>query len=875
MQSKKYTPLLSVVFIVLSYVTAQAQVTSPKEFLGFTPGDDYKLANYKQSFAYFKKIAPQTKRMKLIEVGPSAMGETMLLAVISSEENLARVDRLKEIARRLAMGRGLNDAEARALAKEGRTMVWIDGGMHASEIGHAQHTINLAYDVITREEEEYRKIRDKVVLLLIPSINPDGQNMVADWFNSHYGTPREGTPMPWLYQKYAGHDNNRDWYMLNLQETRNMTRLLYHEYFPQIVYNHHQTAPFPARIFVPPNADPLNPNIPPLVVRGLNLVGTAMHTRFEAEGKSGVISQATFSAWWNGGMRTTPYFHNIIGILTETAHASPYPASYKLTPEQMELSNWYPNPYKGGEWRFRDTVDYMNTASMGVLNIAADLAETFQYNIYLMAKRAIEAGEKEAPYGFIFPLNGRDPNTAVDFLSRMLMSGLEVHVAKTTFTYDGISYPAGTPVMLASQPYRPHLMDMCLPQNHPTRLQYPGGPPIRPYDTAGYTLTQQMGIRTVQIKTKPAGELLGNLEKVTSITPPAASITGGRAKGAYLLPYDRNVSVTATNRLLAAGQQVHWLREDTSIGGKVYPAGTVVVPSGQSAHEAVEKIVKELFIPAVAADSIGAAKTLKLRKLRVGTFDTYGGHMPQGWTQYILEKFEFDHATVINPDILAGNLKNKVDVLILTTFPNIEDRRAAGRAGQGGLGGGFLGGPAPKELAPEVAARLRGIGEKGLDHLAAFVREGGVLIATEGANEPTVNLFKLPVREVTKGSKFYSPGSVFTSYVDTHHPFGWGMPSEAQIYFDNGQAWESDLSFPSVSQGGAFVRYPEKSPLISGWILSDEVIHNRAAAVEYRVGAGRVVLFGFDVIFRGQPHLGFKLLFNSIHVGAAESADMK
>jgi hypothetical protein len=869
--------LLALLFILLLAASASAQVTSPREFLGFTPGDDYKLANYKQSFAYFKKMAGQTKRMKLFEVGKSAMGEAMLLAVISSEENIARLDRLKEIARSLALGRGLADEQARALAKEGRAMVWIDGGMHATEVGHAQHMINLGFDMVTREDEEYRKIRDRVVLLLIPSINPDGQNMVADWFNSHYGTPREGTPMPWLYQKFAGHDNNRDWYMLNLPETRNMTRLLYHEYFPQIVYNHHQTAPFPARIFVPPNADPMNPNIPPMVIRGINLVGTAMHARFEAEEKSGVISQATFSSWWNGGMRTTPYFHNVIGILTETGHASPYPATYKLTPEQMEPTGWYPNPYRGGPWRFKDTVDYMNTASLGLLNIAADLAESFQYNMYLMARNAIRKGETEPPYGFIFPMDRRDPNTTADFLNRMLASGLEVHVAKAAFTYEGATYPEGTPVILASQAYRPHLMDMTMPQKHPMRLQYPNGPPIRPYDIAGWTLTEQMGVKNIAMKSKPPADLLDKLERTQTVAPPVASITGGRAgaKGAYLLPHDRNVAIRATNRLLAAGQKVYWLKEDAPAGGKSYPAGTVVVPAGQGAHEAVAKIVDELRIPATAVESLGARRSLGLRRLRVGTYDPYGGNMPQGWTQYILEQFDFDHAPVINPEIRAGNLKNKVDVLILTTWPNVEDRQPTTRAGQGGLGGGFLGGPAPREVAPEVAARLKGIGREGLDNLASFVREGGVLIACESANEPAANLFKLPVREVTKGSKFYSPGSVFRAYVDSSHPFGWGMPSEATIYFDNGQAWEADISFPSVSEGGAFVRYPETNPLVSGWIINDEVIHNRSAAVEFRVGAGRVALFGFDVIFRGQPHLGFMLLFNAIHAGAAEAEDLK
>ncbi len=868
--------LALLLFTALGAAGRAAPVTSPKAYLGFTPGDDYKLANYKQSFGYFKKIAGETGRMKLFEVGKSAMGEPMLLAVISSEANLARLERLKEIARRLADGRGTTDDQARTLAKEGRAMVWIDGGMHATEVGHAQHMINLAYDMVTRDGDEYRKIRDRVVLLLIPSINPDGQNMVADWFMKNYGTPREGTPLPWLYQKYAGHDNNRDWFMLNLPETRHMTKLLYHEYFPQIVYNHHQSAPFPARIFIPPYADPMNPNIPPLVMRGNNLVGTAMHQRFEAENKAGVISEQTFSAWWNGGMRTTPYFHNVIGILTETAHASPYPAEYKLTPEQMEPTGWYPNPYKGGSWRFRDTVDYMNTGSMGVLYIAADLSETFQFNRYLMAKRAAQQGETEAPYGFIFPLDRRDPNTAADFLNRMILGGLEVQVARTPFMQDGVTYPAGTPVILAAQPHRPHLMDMVLPQKHPMRLQYPGGPPLKPYDIAGWTLTEQMGVTAIPMRTRPSAQTRQLFTRVETIQPPAGHVTmtQGKVTAAFLLPHDRNIAVTATNRLLALGEQVHWLSEDAAIDGVAHPAGTVFVPTKPGTDENVRRIAGELRFPARAISRLGPMKTLRLKKLRVGTYDPYGGNMPQGWTQYVLEQFGFAHVPLTNPDIRAGNLKEKVDVLILTTFPNVIDRRASGQAGPGTLGGGFLGGPAPKELAPEVAARLQGIGDAGRENLVAFVRSGGVLIGLESANEPLVNLFKLPLREVTKDSKFYSPGSVFKVDVDPTHPFAWGMPAEAKIFFSDGAAWESSVSFPSASQGGAFVRYPATNPLVSGWIIGDEVIHNKAAAVEYRIGAGRVALFGFDVTFRAQPHQGFLLLFNAMHAGAAQPATL-
>jgi hypothetical protein len=341
---------------------------------------------------------------------------------------------MKTIAKTLAEGR-VPESEARSLAKEGRAIVWIDGGMHANEVGSAQHTINLGYDLIARNDSEFQAIRDRAIVVLVPSINPDGQNLIADWFNKNYGTPQEGTALPVLYQKYAGHDNNRDWYMLNLPETRNMTRLLYEEWFPQIVYNHHQAAGmYPERMFIPPYDDPMNPNIPPLVMRGINAVGTAMHSRFEEEGKTGIISLDTYSAWWNGGMRTTPFFHNIIGILTEVAHASPYPVTYKTSATQQEPTAWYPNPYKGGGWRFADTVAYMNTGSMGLLNWAAANAESLQMNRWRMAQAAIAKGQNEAPYGFIIPLDAswqHDPNTAAVFLERMRLSGLEVRFAKS------------------------------------------------------------------------------------------------------------------------------------------------------------------------------------------------------------------------------------------------------------------------------------------------------------------------------------------------------------------------------------------------------------------------------------------------------------
>ena len=299
---------------------AVGAVPSPRAVLGFEPGDDYTLADFRQLREYFRRLDAASDRVELRVAGHSTEGNEMLVAIISSEANLARLERYRDISRRLALVRGVTDVEARALAREGKAVVWIDSGLHASEVATAQHAIRLAHEVATEDTPEMQAVRENVVLVLAPCINPDGMNMVVDWYRRTLRTPHQDSAMPWLYQKYVGHDNNRDGYMQTQKETQVVNRLLFAEWLPQIMYNQHQGT-YPPRIFVPPFPDPVNPNIDPQIVRGVDLVGGAMQDRFEREGKNGVISRYAFSIWYNGSVRTTSYFHNIIGILTETGHA--------------------------------------------------------------------------------------------------------------------------------------------------------------------------------------------------------------------------------------------------------------------------------------------------------------------------------------------------------------------------------------------------------------------------------------------------------------------------------------------------------------------------------------------------------------------------
>src|SRR5438552_765269 len=406
---------------------AQPTVPTPQSVIGFEPCADYKLGTYEQIADYFRKLAAAApQRLQLVEMGKTAEGRTELMAIISSEQNIRQLAKYKDIARRLALarsaagaGRGsMTDDEAHALAREGKAVVWIDFGLHSTEVAHGQTAPLMAFKAVTEESDEMKFIRDNVIFLLVPNMNPDGTTLVADWYKENLGKPWEGR-LPELWHKYVGHDNNRDWFMMNQPETRNSAKQLYVEWFPQIIYNQHQSAPFPARIFVPPFDDPMNPNIPPLVMRGVNLVGDAMTRRLDQEGKRGAISRIGFDTWWNGGMRTAPYFHNMVGILTETGHASATPTTYdaktfsktfpNTTIPTTEPTTFYPSPYLGGEWHLRNSCEYMVTASMAVLDVGARRRAEWLYDIYQMGRDAIRTNAKET---YLVPADQWDPGTA-------------------------------------------------------------------------------------------------------------------------------------------------------------------------------------------------------------------------------------------------------------------------------------------------------------------------------------------------------------------------------------------------------------------------------------------------------------------------------
>jgi hypothetical protein len=822
--------------LLLALQALSAAVPTPREHLGFTPGDPRKLADYADVTGYFRKLAAESDRIKLVEFGKSANGKPMLVAFLSDAGNLRQLDRWRDASRRLALGEG-TAAEARKLAQDSKAIVWIDSGLHASEVAPVQHSFDLAYRMVTAEDEETRRIRENVVLMQVPVINPDGLDWIVHWYRKNVGTQYELAPLPQLYHKYAGHDNNRDWFMMNLVETRHVSRMLFEEWFPQIVYNQHQSPAFPARIFVPPYAEPLNPNIPAAVMEGITLIGSAMKERFAREDKPGVLSYHGYDAWWNGGLRSVPCFHNMHGILTETALFSyGTPGNYRLTdlPDRFgngmptkEPTVFYPRPWMGGTWGVRDAIEYMLTADFAILELASARREHFLWKAWEMARANVEAGNRGKPYAYVIGPDQWDSGTAADMLQRLRWGGVQITRAKSEFRAGGQTYPAGTYVVPAAQPFRGYLTDLLEPQKYPELRTGTTGPTKRPYDVTGWTLSMNMG---VTVKRVDEG-FEANLERVDSVTLPPPS----RSR-------QENSSFVATAELLAKGAKVRWGAE-----------GEILV-EGEA-----------------AADKYSAA-AYELRAPRVAIYEPWNANMDAGWTQYLMDQFRVPFQAIRNREIGAGELGQKYDAIILAaqTANAILHGIQAGAAPAAARG-----------LNPPVVQRPEytgGIGVQGLAKLEEFVEKGGTLIAMDSAAELPVQFFGLGLRSAIRadadgsGGGYYSPGSLIRIQVDTSHPIAWGMPKDAYAFTTGGQAWDITLA-KEYNQGDSEIRsvarYASNNVLASGWLSGERVVAGKHILVEARRGKGRVVLFGFRPQFRAQSAGTFKLLLNAIYLAAA------
>lgn len=907
-----------------------SHLTTPKEALGFELGADYQMATYAQLELWWKKLAAESNRMKLVEMGRTAEARPQYMAIISSPENLKKLDRYREIARRLALAEGLDDDEARTLAHEGKAVVWIDGGLHATETVSSQQIMEWVYQMVSRNDAETQRFLSDVILLCVAA-NPDGQDLVANWYMRNPDPQKRSLAgLPTLYEKYAGHDDNRDFYMSNLPETANMNRVLYREWFPQIMYNHHQTGPRGGVVFIPPFRDPFNYNYDPLMVMQIEQLGTAMHSRLIAEGKygSGMRGVSTYSTWYNGGLRTTTYFHNIIGLLTEII-GSPTPTEIPLVPERQLPTGDMPAPIAPQPWHYRQSIEYEMTQNRAVMDYASKYRETLLYNIYRMGKNSIERGSRDSwtttpkriemlraaaakqggastgdagpsdniagesgmsaelyntvlhkpelrdPRGYILSAAQPDFPTATKFINVLIQNGVTVHRAKAAFTVAGKSYPAGSYVVKSAQAFRPHVLDMFEPQDHPNDFRYPGGPPVPPYDSAGYTLAFLMGVQFDRI----LDGFDGPFEKLTDVAKPAAgTITGPADPAGYLLSHRVNDSFILVNRLLKQGVDVYWLKAAIRTEGGELGEGAVWIPASAAARDIIERGVKELGFNAYGVAQRPSGDALKLKPVRIGLVDQYGGSMPSGWVRLIFERFEFPFSVVFPKELDAGDISAKYDVLVFMDGAV----RAASSSRRGGFG---FQQPRPDSIPEEYRGMLGHITpETTVPQVRKFLEAGGDVV-TVGSSTSLVGLLGLPLKDAltergTDGTehalprdKYYVPGSVLRATVDTANPLAYGFTGTVDVFFDNDPVYKlgPDAALKGVSPVAWF---SGTAPLRSGWAWGQQYLDGGIAIAEASVGEGKLFLLGPEVTFRAQPHGTFKFLFNGIYYGTAKPAKL-
>lgn len=905
----------AVVFMTVAYLSPspiRAQVIpSPKSHFGFNIGDDYKLANYAQAEAYFKKLAGMSDRVILRPIGETEENRTQYIMVISSPANLKKISGYKEISQKLARAEGLTDEAAKKLALEGKPIVWIDGGLHATEMVATQQLIEIYYKLLSANDAETMRILDNVIIIL-SQVNPDGQELVANWYMQAQDPAKRNMNVPRLYQKYIGHDNNRDFYMMNMKESTNIAKQQYIEWMPQIIYNHHQTAPAGAVVAGPPYRDPFNYVYDPLLITGIDGVAASMINRLNTENKPGYtrLSGSVYSTWWNGGLRTTPYFHNMIGILTEIT-GSPTPSEIPLVPERLIPNNATPNPVRPQKWNFRQSIDYSVSLNYGILDYASRLGDQLLYNIYVMGRNAIQKGNQDnwtltpkhiaaisaafekdkkegllkkdsagkvsndipmkyydAVYknpalrdarGYIIPSDQPDFTTAVKFINALIKSGIQVQRAQSAFKVADKSYPAGSYVVKTNQAFRPHLVDMFEAQDHPNDFQYPGGPPVRPYDAAGWTLAFQMGVKFDRI----LDGFDGPFEKIgygVLQSPPVYKL--GAAKG-FLLSAAQNNAFIAVNVLLKAGIEVSRL---TKAEGNMLEGSFYVPEKGK------EILVKSgvTFGTMALQTEHKPKKMVKINPGRIALFDQYGGSMPSGWVRWILEQFHFSFQLIYPQDIDKGMLNSKYDKILFISggIPAVSQKAVAGRGNRD---------PKAEEIPEAFRPWLGSITpEKSIPQLRAFLENGGDIV-TIGSSTNLAYHLGLPVKNAlteTKadgkesplpGDKFYIPGSLLKATVAKDQSANWGMPEEVDMVFNNSPVFK--LGAEAEGQGiKALAWFGKDDALRSGWAWGQAYLKDGVIAFVAPVGKGKLYAFGTEITFRAQSHSTFKMLFNDLYL---------
>jgi len=823
--TRRIRPFLIVLFLLLLSQPVlgfqYGAVPTPESIIGFKPGTDYKLANWEQISAYFQALDRASDRIALFDVGQTEMGNSMLLAIISSEENLSNLDNLKEIQKKLADPRKTSDSELPILLRDGKTVVLMTCSLHGTEVGASQMAPILAYELVTGTSDVIRDIRENVVFVMFPSANPDGVMLIADHYMSQNPGPGvEIKPLPRVYNKYTGHDNNRDFYMLTQKESRLIAHQLYKEWLPEIVMDMHQMGNGGARFFLPPFDDPLNPVIHPQVVRGLQIIGGYFNSDLIDGGYPWVENQNRFSMWWHGGMRTAPYFHNMVGILSEAASAnlaSPIPP--RGFEEILPTIN-YPVPWQHDRsWGIGDIVEQDRISAIALLKCAARNRDMFLKNFYTMNKEAVEKRRAGAPFAYVMPATQHDPGAARYFREIMIRQKTEFYTAEADFTAGGKRFEKGSIIAYLNQPSQAHVEAIFGLQKYPDSAR-------TPYDITGWTLPLQMGVQYERIENQFS-------VRTTPYTEAAFETLGendSRIK-TYVIKPNSVDHYMVVNRLLAKGHKVEMLSEPVTVGSRMFEAGSKVIKHSRNVERDLREILKDVTVEMYGVSESVKGDKVRIKKPRIAMVDDPSS-MPVGWMRWLMDTNEFPFTMINEEDFQSGDLHKKFDVILFTT------------------------------TIPRMRRGQRTINVPGSvkESLKTFLEKEGTVVAW-GTNADYVSkALDLGLTNAAPAArdKFSIPGSILEVRLNTDDPLTVGMQDVTHVFFGSGTTqWKSGV-------GEVLGRYPNKNPLVSGYAHGSEYIQNTPNVMRTTVGKGEVVLIGFNPVFRAQPVGSFKLVFNAI-----------
>jgi hypothetical protein len=796
-------------FVVLASGAMARPVPTPESHFGHPIGVDRELLDWDKVVSYFQDLAGASDKIRVKELGKTAEGRPFIAATISSPETLRDLDRYIAIQAKLADPRKTNPAEAEKLIAEGKVVVLITCSIHATEVASTHSAVQFAYNMISEDKPKFRAILNNVIFLLVPSLNPDGVDIVTRWYRKTLGTPFEGTAPPELYHKYVGHDNNRDWYVFSQPETRLTISQLHNVWHPQIVYDVHQQGPYASRIFFPPWLDPVDPNIDAIIVQECNAMGAGMAADLTASGQTGVVINALYDFWTPS--RHYQAYHGGLRLLSESASAR-LASPISVHPDQIQPDglgynprerSWnYLEPWKGGTWHLSDIIHDQLLAIESCLYQAALRREDMLRNFYLVGRRATE---RRSPYAFVISREQLDPGSSWKMLELLSYGMVDIDRAVSDFEAGGKRYAAGSYVIRMQQPYSGYAKTLLERQHYPDLRTYPGGPPKRPYDVTAQTLPLLMGVTTDTVE-----------------RPFEASLEPART-------FDFKLSSAAPEGAWPASDVDSWRQVN-----RLWSQGAGV------------------WRDAVAGDFFsranGSPNIAPLKRPRIGLYKSYVPAMDEGWTRWLLEDFGFAYNSVSNPEIEAGHLRDRLDVIV---FP---DQTA------NSITEGFARGTMPDEY-------VGGLDDKAAANLKQFAQEGGTLVFLNRSTAYAVENLGVDVKNVVRGvpdRDFYSPGSLLNVTLDAHEPLAYGLPSEIAIWSEGSPAWE----LPAGTRARAIAHYPSARVLASGWLLGEQYLEDRAALVESPLGGGRVVLFGMRPQFRAQSYQAFKMFFNALVLGS-------